>query len=61
MPEIVEVPHDPYRGWLEPEYPTRQRAGEAIWCMADACRVAYPDNPKAEDVDNVCCLATGIR
>lgn len=32
MPEIVEVPHDPTRGWLEPEF---EYVGDAALAMCE--------------------------
>lgn len=44
-PEILEVPHDPTRGWLDPEYPALDVAKRVIANLAWVYREVYPQNP----------------
>lgn len=44
-PTIVEVTHDPYRGWLSPEYSSVDECKRLITNLAWVLLRAYPKNP----------------
>jgi hypothetical protein len=45
LPDIKEVPTDPYRGWLQPEYSSLDEARRVISNLAWVLIRAYPQNP----------------
>ena len=55
-PQIVEVPHDPTRGWMDPEYPSLYVAQRVIANYAWVMREVYPANPYREAMTSVSLL-----
>ena len=54
MPEIVEVTHDPTRGWLEPEFESVADAALSMFFYLDGLMEIYKVNPFLEKQERLC-------